>query len=157
MERPKVKTSLPPRQLVASWPLRVKFLLNFGFTPEAAILTTSGVARVDDFRTMSEALVDNPRFRAGMPILIDHTSLDASVLTATDVRAIGAFVATIGERLGPCSIAVVVPDKLTFGFVRMGEMRANQPQLNVRIFYSLPEAVQWLHQKEPPAPASTYA
>jgi hypothetical protein len=135
----------------------VKFLIEFGFTPEAAILTTSGVARVEDFRTMSEALVGDPRFRAGMPILIDHTSLDASVLTPTDVRTIGEFVATIGERLGPSSIAVVVPDKLTFGFVRMGEMRANQPQLNVKIFYSLPEAVEWLQQKEPPAKSADTA
>ena len=136
----------------------MKFLIEFGFTPEAAILTTSGVARVEDFRTMSEALVDHPRFQAGMPILVDHTSLDASVLTPTDVRAIGEFVATIGDRIGPSSIAVVVPDKLTFGFVRMGELRANQPQLDIRIVYSLPEAVQWLEQKEPPvAPASSYA
>jgi hypothetical protein len=138
--------------------LRVKFLIEFGFTPEAAILTTSGVARVADFRKMSEALVDHPQFQAGMPILIDHTDLDASVLTPTDVRTIGEFVATIGDRLGPSSIAVVVPDKLTFGFVRMGEMRANQPQLNVSIFYSLPEAVQWLQQKQPPAAtAGSYA
>jgi hypothetical protein len=112
----------------------VEFLVNFGLTPEAAILTTSGVARVEDFLEMSQALVEHPRFRAGMPILIDHTRLDASVLTATDIRAIGEFVATIGGKLGPSSIAVVVPDKLTFGFVRMGEMRANQPQLNVSIF-----------------------
>jgi hypothetical protein len=28
-------------------------------------------------------------------------------------------------------------------------MRANQPQLDVKIFYSLPEAVQWLQQKQP--------
>jgi hypothetical protein len=138
--------------------VRVEFLITFGFTPEAAILTTSGVARVEDFRKMSEALVDNPQFQAGMPILIDHTSLDASVLTPTDVRTIGEFVATIGERLGPSSIAVVVPDKLTFGFVRMGEMRANQPQLNVSIFYSRPEAVQWLqHRQLPAATASTSA
>jgi hypothetical protein len=137
--------------------LRVKFLIEFGFTPEAAIVTTSGVACVADFRVMSEALVDHPRFQAGMPILVDHTSLDASVLTPTDVRAIGEFVATIGDRIGPSSVAVVVPDKLTFGFVRMGEMRANQPQLNVSIFYSLAEAVQWLEQKQPPAaPASNY-
>jgi len=132
----------------------VQFLLNFGLTPEAAILTTSGVARVEDFQKMSEALVDHPRFQAGMPILVDHTRLDASVLTATDIRAIGEFVATIGGRLGPSSIAVVVPDKLTFGFVRMGEMRANQPQLNVSIFYSLPEAVHWLQQQTQP-PAAT--
>ena len=129
----------------------MEFLVNFGLTPEAAILTTSGVARVEDFVELSQALVDHPRFRAGMPILIDHTRLDASVLTAKDVRAIGEFVATIGGRLGPSSIAVVVPDKLTFGFVRMGEMRANQPQLNVSIFYSLPEAVEWLQQTQPPA------
>jgi hypothetical protein len=136
----------------------VEFLLDFQANPEAAVVTTFGVARVEDFRTMSEALIDDPQFRHGMPILIDHSSLDASVLTATDIRAIGDFVATIGERIGPSSIAVVVPDKLTFGFVRMGEMRANQPQLNIQVFYSLPEAVQWLHQKRPPAaPAGSYA
>lgn len=136
----------------------MEFLVNFGLTPEAAILTTSGVARVEDFLEMSQALVDHARFRPGMPILIDHTRLDASVLTATDIRAIAEFVATIGEKLGPSSIAVVVPDKLTFGFVRMGEMRANQPQLNVSIFYSLPEAVEWLQGKQPPAvTARTYA
>ncbi len=129
----------------------MEFQVNFGLTPEAAILTTSGVARVEDFLKLSQALVDHPRFRAGMPILIDHTRLDASVLTAKDVRAIGEFVATIAERIGPSSIAVVVPDQLTFGFVRMGEMRANQPQLNVSIFYSLPEAVEWLEQMQPPA------
>lgn len=138
--------------------VRVEFLITFGFTPEAAILTTSGVARVEDFRKMNEALIDDPRFHAGMPILVDHTSLDASVLTPTDVRAIGEFVASIGERLGPRSVAVVVPDKLTFGFVRMGEMRANQRQLSVKIFYSLPEAVQWLQRTQPPAAtASTSA
>ena len=136
----------------------MEFAINFALTPEAAFLTTSGVARVEDFRQMNEALVGDPRFQPGMPILVDHTRLDASVLTATDIRAIGEFVATIGGRLGPSSIAVVVPDKLTFGFVRMGEMRANQPQLDVRIFYSLAEAREWL-QNQPPSggSASTYA
>ena len=136
----------------------MEFLITFRVNPEAMILTTSGVAHVDEFREMSQALIDDPRFRPGVPILIDHSSLDASVLTATDVRAIGDFVATIGERIGPNSIAVVVPDKLTFGFVRMGETRANQPQFDIQIFYSLPEAVQWLQQKPPPdSPASSPA
>jgi hypothetical protein len=130
--------------------LSVDFSITFGAHPKAAVITTFGVARVDDFREMSQALIDDPRFRPGMPILIDHSSLDASVLAAADVRAIGDFVATIGDRIGASSIAVVVPDKLTFGFVRMGEMRANQPQLNVQIFYALPEAVQWLQQPQPP-------
>jgi hypothetical protein len=79
-----------------------------------------------------------------MPILIDHTALDATALTATDIRAIGEFVATIGKRIGASSIAVVVPDRLTFGFVRMGELIANQPQLNLKTFYSLDKAVAWL-------------
>ena len=127
------------------------FSIAFQVNPKAAVLTTFGVARVDDFRQMSQALIDDPRFRPGMPILVDHSSLDASVLTPTGVRAIGDFIATIGDRIGASSIAVVVPDKLTFGFVRMGEMRANQPQLNVQIFYALPEAVQWLQQTQPPA------
>ena len=133
------------------------FAITFQVSPEAAVVTTFGVARVDDFRRMSQALIDDPRFRPGMPILVDHSSLDASVLTPTDIRAIGDFVATIGDKIGASSIAVVVPDTLTFGFVRMGELRANQPQLNVQIFYSLPEAVQWLQKPRPHNPAGSYA
>jgi hypothetical protein len=135
----------------------MEFVITFQVGPEAAVVTTFGVARVDDFRRMSQALIDDPRFRPGMPILVDHSSLDASVVTPTDVRAIGDFVATIGDRIGASSIAVVVPDKLTFGFVRMGELRANQPQLNVQIFYSLPEAVQWLQKPPLDNPAGSYA
>jgi hypothetical protein len=122
----------------------MEYVINFVPGREAAIITTSGPASVDRFRHLNQTLVDDPRFQPGMPILIDHTALDASALTATDIRAIGEFVATIGERIGASSIAVVVPDRLTFGFVRMGEMRANQPQLNVRIFYSLADAAAWL-------------
>jgi hypothetical protein len=137
--------------------LSVDFAITFRVHPKAAVITTFGVARVDDFRQMSQALIDDPRYRPGMPLLVDHSSLDASVLTPTDIRAIGDFVATIGDKIGASSIAVVVPDKLTFGFVRMGELRANQPQLNVQIFYSLPEAVQWLQKPRPGNPAGSYA
>jgi hypothetical protein len=122
----------------------MEFVINFIPRREAVIITTCGPASVNRFRHLNQTLVDDPRFQPGMPILIDHTALDATALTATDIRAIGEFVATIGKRIGASSIAVVVPDRLTFGFVRMGELIANQPQLNLKTFYSLDEAVAWL-------------
>jgi hypothetical protein len=122
----------------------MEYVINFIPRREAVIITTCGPASVDRFRHLNQTLVDDPRFQPGMPILIDHTALDATALTATDIRAVGEFVATIGKRIGASSIAVVVPDRLTFGFVRMGELIANQPQLNLKTFYSLDKAVAWL-------------
>jgi len=111
---------------------------------DAATFTTSGAATAEGFRRGIQALVDDPRFRAGMPILVDHTALDVSGLAPNDVRAIGDFTASLGVEIGPSAVAVVVPNTLAFGFVRMGEMQANQPGLTVRIFYSRAEAVEWL-------------
>ena len=118
--------------------------IRIDFDIDAATFTTVGAASLEGFRRGIQALVDDPRFQPGMPILADYTELDSSGLTPDDVRAIGDFTASLADRIGPSTIAVVVPNALTFGFVRMGEMQANQPQLNVRIFYSRPEAVEWL-------------
>ena len=119
--------------------------------PQLAVYTTSGAANVEGFRRGIEALVDDPRFEAGMAILVDHTSLDVTPLNPSDVRAIGEHTASLGERIGPSSIAIVVPDQVTFGFVRMGESYANQPQLSIKVFYSRPEAVEWLRMQTPAA------
>ena len=119
------------------------------FDPDAATLATAGEASLEGFRRGIKALVDDPRFEPGMAILVDHRSLDVTPLDPSDVRAIGEYTATLGERIGPSSVAVVVPDRVTFGFVRMGESFANQPQLSVRVFYSLPEGVEWLRTQTP--------
>ena len=114
------------------------------FDRDTAILTTAGAGTLEGFREGIQALVDDPGFTSGMPILVDHSSLDVSGMSPTEVRAIGDFVATLGERIGPSRVAVVVPNSLTFGFVRMGESQANLPELTVRLFYSLAEAADWL-------------
>ena len=117
------------------------------FDRDAAIFTTAGAGTLEDFREGIQALVDDPGFTTGMPILVDHSALDVSGMSPTEVRAIGDFVATLGERIGPSHVAVVVPNSLTFGFVRMAETQANQRQLTVRPFYALPEAVDWLQSE----------
>ena len=117
------------------------------FDVDAAILTTAGDATLEGFRQGIQALVDEPRFRSGMPILVDHRSLDVSGMSANDVRAVGDFTASFSDRIGPSRVAIVVPDTLTFGFVRMGETQADLAQLSLRIFYSFPEAVEWLRSE----------
>jgi hypothetical protein len=120
----------------------VEFTITFD--RDAAIFTTAGAGTFEGFRDGIQALVDDPGFTLGMPILVDHSSLDVSGMSPNEVRAIGDFVAALGERIGPSRVAVVVPNSLTFGFVRMAETQANQPQLTVRPFYSLAEAADWL-------------
>ena len=119
------------------------------FDSSAAIFRTAGAASLEGFRQGIKTLVDDPRFEAGMAILVDHTSLDVTSLDPNDVRSIGEYTASLGKQIGPSSVAVIVLDQVTFGFVRMGESYANQPQLSVKVFYSLPAGIEWLRTQTP--------
>ena len=45
-----------------------------------------------------------------MAILVDHMALDASTLTAADVRALAETVVRLDEQIGPSKVAIVVPE-----------------------------------------------
>jgi hypothetical protein len=123
---------------------RVEFSLNFLGGRGVVIITTAGVATVEDFRVMNDALVEDPRFQPGTPILFDHSALDMTSLSADDVRRLGERPVMLGDRIGSSSIAVVVPSKVTFGLARMSHSRSTQSERTVRNFYTLAEALTWI-------------
>jgi hypothetical protein len=126
----------------------VEHTIEFGGDPERLTVTTSGQADLPGFRRIHEDIVSDERFRPGMPILADHTALQAGGLTTAEVQAIGELTAAFGRRFGTSRVAVVVPDALTFGLVRMAEARAGPTPLRLRIFYSRDEAVAWLSEPQ---------
>jgi hypothetical protein len=127
------------------------FSITFGRPHEPIVLVTAGTASVEGFRLMNQALVEDPDFRPGMPILFDHTSLDVKALTAADARAIAAPPVALGTRVASSRIAIVSPDPLGFGFGRMSlghanVMRRGADELTVGIFYTLGEATAWMQR-----------
>ena len=68
--------------------------------PSLVAVTTSGDATVSGWARLHDGLRADPRVQ-GLPLLIDHTALDATFLTIGDVRLIGESVAAFGQ--GPAS------------------------------------------------------
>ena len=122
----------------------MEYSIQFGGTPQDVTITTSGPGTGDGLTGFVRDLVNDPRFRRGMSILVDHLALDASPLTGADVKRQAELVNQLDETLGPCHVAIVVPSPLAFGFARMYELHAAETQIHSRVFYKRDEAVQWI-------------
>lgn len=124
--------------------LSVEYTIVFGGDPQDVTITTSGPASVRGLVGFVKDLVASDRFRPGMAILVDHTSLDTRPLTATDVKELAAAVVKLDEKIGASRVAIVVPDALTFGFARMYELHAEAAEVRSKVFYSRSDALKWL-------------
>ena len=62
--------------------------------PPLVAVTTSGVATVSGWVRLHDGLRADPRVK-GLPLLLDYTALDATLLTIGDVRSIGESVAAL--------------------------------------------------------------
>lgn len=125
----------------------MQYTIEFGGRPQDVTITTSGPGTGDGLRGFVSDLVEHPRFRRGMYILVDHLALEASTLTGADVRAQADLVAALEEQLGPCHVAIVVQSRLAFGYARMYELHAAETSIHSRVFYSRAEGLRWLEQE----------
>lgn len=114
------------------------------FVDGRVAIATSGRGDVAGFERLAGAIVSDARFTPGMPILADHTELDARELTHEDARGIGALLVQFGQQFGDSPMAVVVPDALTYGLSRMIQSYGESAPVAVEIFYSRHEAESWL-------------
>jgi hypothetical protein len=113
-------------------------------SPDADIVgTTSGLADTGGMKRFLDEVVSDDRFRAGSTFLSDHSALDFSGLTPTDIRDISAILSRLNEQhhFGP--VATVVPNAFAFGYARMGQTLV-ESALRDRIFYSREDAIDWL-------------
>jgi len=120
------------------------YVIDFGADADV-VVTTSGLADPADIRRFMGEMVSDGRFQPGSSVLNDHTALDFSGLTPTDIRDISDFVSRLDEqhRFGP--FAVVVPNSFAFGLARMGQTLLKTEVLG-RIFYSREAAIEWLEE-----------
>jgi hypothetical protein len=133
---------------------RVQHTIEFDGSPQDVTITTSGAASREGLIAFVRDLVDDPRFRPGMSILVDHLAIDATTLEGADVRSQAEVVVELEERLGPCHVAIVVPTPLAFGYARMYELHAAETQIHSRVFYSRDEGLAWLAAHAPSEAAS---
>jgi len=123
--------------------------------PTLVVCRTSGVASVQGYEEAIRALASSPEFGPGVKVLMDHTALDVSSLTATDMEDIASLRARIaGEGKARSAVVVGRDSPLRYGLSRMFEGYVSpQVELEVRIFEELAEALIWLQADDAePAP-----
>jgi hypothetical protein len=122
--------------------------IEFGGEPQDVTVTTSGEADRAGFAAFNNALVTHPAFRPGMAVLIDHSDLDASLLTGADILAIADHLKRLEHRLGDGPMALVAPDAFAFGLARVSVRQAQFERLEPQTFASREEALDWLRARK---------
>ncbi|HWJ44140.1 MAG TPA: hypothetical protein VNR63_02045 [Gaiellaceae bacterium] len=125
--------------------------IEFSVDPAIALVRTLGRAEVDGWRRYHDELLADARYVPGMPMLVDHSGLDATRLTADQVRAIADVVASYEERLHHGPRAIVAPGPLRFGFGRMAQQRMDPAHTWTAVFEHRADAERWLKQRTPQA------
>lgn len=114
------------------------------FEPHRVVVETSGVAVRDGFTRFIDAIVDDPLFRPGMPVLVDHSRLDMDALTTADMQAVADVVLHRNAKIGCSLVAIVTPASVAYGLTRQFTAFADLADIRVRIFGSRAEAEDWL-------------
>jgi hypothetical protein len=123
----------------------MKFKINFDHMPEYVLIQTQGEASDHDFDDLLTKLVGSPRWVTGTRQLVDHRELIMKNLSLNSMKRIKDIVKKHSKKLGNGRCAFVVKDALGFGISRMYELIGGEGiHIEVRVFYSLNEAVEWL-------------
>jgi hypothetical protein len=125
----------------------MKFTIEFGGDPQDVTVTFSGVADLPGFRRYNDTLASDPRFRAGMMILVEASALDTSQMSSESVQAASEPVSERDWHHPPRAVAIVAPDRRTFD--DFGYARAHQggSRSRRRIFRSREAALDWLNEQ----------
>jgi hypothetical protein len=120
------------------------FRIDFGADPPADVtVSTSGSADAPTFAVMNAVLVGDERFVPGMSVLVDHSALDTSALSAVDIREIARTFEGLRDRVGRADIAIVAPTLLAWGQTRQSITLAEETLARVRLVRSKDDALQW--------------
>lgn len=125
--------------------------------PQDLTIVGHGVSRPGDWNDFVVRLMRDPRFRPNMTILGDFTRVTSTEMPMSGVLEIGRKMSAVEDDWGSASFAAVVPDTLTFGYVRAAMLSGDLRRLEVYPTYSIDDALAWLVQRLDPAPAGVDA
>lgn len=126
----------------------MEFAIDFGGDPQDVTITTSGKASLDGFKRMSETLASDPRFRAGLAILMDHCALSRDGMSEDDRRKAAEHIMDRDWTFPPKAIAIVVPDRHAFDLAELALTYLSVLETRRRIFLSHDEALGWLREQK---------
>jgi hypothetical protein len=123
------------------------FSFTFGGEPQDLTIILTGRADVPGLRRLNEALTHDPRFRAGLAILVDTSDLDVSGLTAEAIEVITEPVVERDWSALPLAEAIVAPNEATSATAALYRAFLGGSRSRRAIFASHEEATAWLREQ----------
>ena len=122
--------------------------ISYHFEGDFLFTTIEGETTYEDVKAYLDALVEDPRFRAGMPGLIDCRRVK-SLFSIADLRRTAADARKRPQLQVPGRAAVLASSNLIYGLLRMYEVFNEGSPSEIRVFRKPEEAMAWLrHQDE---------
>ncbi|MBE0532851.1 MAG: hypothetical protein IH626_18675 [Rhodospirillales bacterium] len=123
-----------------------RFELQFDAERNMVRAFHAGLCTLPLLKAFLDAIVNDPRWAAGMMLLSDFRQTDASHLSNDDMREYAAHTARYFDRIAGSKAATVADKPLNFGMVRVWEAFAaiRETPIEHRVFQTLEEAERWL-------------
>jgi hypothetical protein len=124
----------------------VEFEITFqdGVGPADLEMAITGVPTDEGFRLLNGRLLSDPRFRAGLRMLVDCSGLDTSGLSDGEVQTLSEQMSERDWDYAPSAVAIIAPSAETFSAVREYRAHLGGSKSNRHVFGSRVEAVAWL-------------
>jgi hypothetical protein len=126
----------------------MEFTIDFPAGGPADVeMSVSGVPTLAELERFDEALVSDPRFRAGLTILVDVAGLEYAGISAEELQALSEPTVMRDWQYRPAAMAIVAPGGSTYDHVQRYRAHVGGSRSNRRVFSSRAEAVAWLEEQ----------
>ena len=116
--------------------------------PADVEIAVSGVPTAAEFAKVNEQLIGDPRFGAGLKMLVDCTRLDTAGVSPEDVQRLTEPMVMRDWHYPPLAVALVAPDDATFEAARAYRAHLGGSRSNRQVFRTRAEAEAWLAEQE---------
>jgi hypothetical protein len=125
----------------------MEFTIEFGGDPQEVTITLAGVATPEEFRRYNEERASDPRFRAGMTMLVDISALDTSQLSNDDLQALSGPMVERDLNHPPLAVAILAPNAQTFADAMHHRAHLGGASSRRGVFASRAAALDWLSEQ----------
>jgi hypothetical protein len=125
----------------------VEYAIEFGGDPQDVTITQRGAADLRTLRQFNAELMGHPRYRGGMLILFENSSLDLSGLSDIELEQTAIDVIEREWNASPRAVAIIALDPETHARERQIVAHLGGSRSRRRIFTSREAAVAWLREQ----------
>lgn len=120
-------------------PVEAAFELEIDEKRDLVVVTLTGPLGASDFLAGFDRMLAHPAFHPGNRVLVDMLAHEHT-LTSEDIDHIAGVMVSTGDAFRGSVVAVVVAKPVSYGMLRMLQIKISEVPFSFFVFYDLQEA-----------------